>query len=251
MNKISAIVITYNEEKNISACLDTLKWCDEIIIIDSHSTDKTLEQAKNYTNKIFLTEKTGYSAKKNIGIEKASCEWILAIDADERVPEALQKEILYLINQNNIGYNSYYINRKSFFITKFIKHCGWYPDYVLRLFKKSKNYKYSDDLVHEKLLTDEKSGKLKNELLHYTDLDFEHYIEKMNKYSTLSASELYEKKKHTGILDILFRPLFAFLKMYFIKLGFLDGYIGLILCTLSGVHVFAKYSKNYFLNNKI
>lgn len=251
MERISALVITYNEENNISDCLDTLMWCDEIIIIDSKSSDRTTNIASKFTKKIFSVENLSFSEKKNLGVEKASYNWILCVDADERVTQNLKTEIRELLNSTDKSLNAYYIKRKSFFISKFIKYCGWYPDYVLRLFRKSDKVRFSEKLVHEKLLLDEKAGKLRSELIHYTDLDFEHYVNKMNLYSSYSAEEIFLDRKKPKIFSIIFRPVFTFIKMYFLKLGFLDGYIGLVLCTLSSIHVFAKYSKHYFLTKNV
>lgn len=251
MAKISAIIITFNEENNILECLKTLDWVDEIIIVDSKSSDRTIEIASVFTDKIFLTENLPYYEKKNMAISKATGEWILSIDADERITPDLKNEITELSKNGFNGFDGFNIKRKSFFISKFINHCGWYPDYVLRLFRKSTGAGFSDNLVHEKLELNGNIGKLKSDLLHYTNRDFEHYLDKLNNYTTYSAEELKSAGKSANIFDILFRPAFTFIKMYFLRLGFLDGYIGLILCYLSSVHVFIKYSKLYQLNKKL
>jgi glycosyltransferase involved in cell wall biosynthesis len=248
--KLSAIVITYNEEENIRECLESLIFADEIIVIDSNSTDLTYDKATEYTdNVITIEEEMTYGEKRNLGIEKAQGEWILWIDADERVPQKLRQEIQETIMDPE-SHDAYYINRKSFFITKFIKYCGWYPDYTLRLFKRSTNIRFNDALVHERALYEGDTKKLNNPLLHYTDRTFEKYFEKMNNYTTLSARELFNKGKKAGFSDIILRPYFTFLKMYILKLGFLDGFMGLVLCTLSSVHVMVKYLKLYALRQK-
>ncbi|MBZ0203321.1 MAG: glycosyltransferase family 2 protein [Ignavibacteria bacterium] len=246
---ISSIVITYNEESNIKECLETLKWTDEIIVIDSGSTDATVNIAKEFTDKVFVIDNIPYGLKRNVGIEKAKGEWIIWLDADERVTTELKEEILQITSRKDAD-DAYLINRKSFFISKFIKHSGWYPDYTLRLFRRTANIKFDAAKVHEKTNYKGTASKLNNELLHYTDRDFEHYTNKMNRYTTLSAQELCSKNKNasTSYFDIIFRPAFSFFKMYFLKLGFLDGYMGLVLCTLSSIHVMMKYSKLYFLN---
>lgn len=248
--KITVIVITYNEEENIKECLDTVKWCDEIIVVDSQSKDRTVQLAQNYTDKIILTENITYSQKRNIGIENASGEWILWIDADERVTEDLKEEINRAITDSKMNNDAFLVNRKTYFINKFVKHCGWYPDHRIRLFKKLLNLRFNDSLVHEKINYKGASAKLKSSLLHYSDKTFEHYIKKMNKYTTLSSQELFSQNKDAGLIDIIFRPAFTFFKMYFLKLGLLDGYTGLVLCSLSSVHVFIKYSKLYFMYKK-
>lgn len=245
--KLSVIVITYNEEINIKECLESISCADETIVVDSASSDRTVDIAKGFTQNITIVGNLPYGEKRNIGIDKAQGDWILWLDADERVTSQLKDEILKKINNSN-SENAYYINRKSFFITKFIKHCGWYPDFTLRLFKKSTGIKFNSLLVHEKPVYNGPAGRLKNELLHYTDRSFEQYFGKMNKYTTLSARGMFIKGKQAGFTDIIFRPVFTFLKMYFLKLGILDGFMGLVLCILSSIHVMVKYLKLYLLN---
>lgn len=247
MQKLSVIIITYNEESNITDCIESVKWADEIIIVDSNSTDNTTALARKYTDKIYLVSGSSYAQSKNFGLDKVSNDWILFIDADERVTKELQIEICEAV-ENNDSIDAFFINRKSFFINKFINHCGWYPDYILRLFRKSAGIRFNESRVHEKAEYDGKTDKIKSCLLHYTDLTFEHYWNKMNKYSSISAQELHTRKRKSSVFDIIFRPAFTFFKMYFLKLGMLDGYMGLVLCTLSSVHVFVKYTKLYYLN---
>jgi len=242
---LSVIVITYNEENNIRQCLRSLKKADEIIVIDSGSTDRTVEIAREFTDRIIITGNIPYGIKRNTGIEQAKYDWILWVDADEIVSDDLMNEIINTIK--NPAMDAYYINRKSFFIDKFISHCDWYPDYTLRLFRKSAGIRFTDNLVHEKPVYKGAAGKLKNEILHYTDLTYEHYIHKMNNYTTLSASELHNKNRKCSISDIIFRPAFTFIKMYFFKSGYLDGFTGLVLCLLSGAHVMTKYLKLYYM----
>ncbi len=248
MAKISAIVITYNEAANITECLDSLKWCDEILVIDSASSDNTCELAREFTNNITITGNLPYGEKRNIGIDKASFDWILWIDADERISSELKDEITSLIKDSKTHNDAYLINRRSFFINKFIKHSGWYPDYTLRLFKKSAGIRFDSLLVHEKAVYNGKTGRLKHDILHYTDRDFEHYLNKLNNYTSLSSEELAARGRKASFIDIIFRPAFTFFKMYFLKLGILDGYMGLVLSTLSSVHVMTKYSKLYLVN---
>ena len=248
MARISAIVITYNESANIRECLASLNWCDEIIVVDSCSTDNTCELAREFTNNITITENIPYGKKRNIGIDKAAFDWIIWLDADERISKELKNEIVDVIYSKENNIEAYLLNRRSFFINKFIKHCGWYPDYTLRLFKKSAGIRFNEALVHEKAVFNGPLGRLKNDILHYTDRNFEHYIDKLNNYTSLSAEELFAKGMKAGFFDIIFRPAFTFFKMYFLKLGVLDGYTGLVLTTLSSIHVMTKYSKLYLMN---
>lgn len=246
---LSVIIITNNEESNIKDCLDSVNWADEIILVDSGSTDKTLAIASGYHNvRIINTVDLPYGTKRNIGIENAKGEWILWLDADERISNELKEEILNVVN-SAASSDAYRIKRKSYFINKFIKHCGWYPDFTLRLFKRSSGIRFNELLVHEAPVYNGLKIDMKAEIIHYTDRTFEHYIEKMNNYTTFSAIELNSQNRKSGYADIIFRPAFTFIKMYFLKLGFLDGYIGLVLCMLSSIHVMLKYLKLYYLNS--
>jgi len=247
MCSISAIVITLDEESHITECLNTLKWCSEIIVVDSNSSDMTLEYAAKFTNKIISTDETRYGRKRNIGIQAAANDWILWVDADERITPELQAEIQEVLRHPANNLTGYMIKRQTFFIGKSIRHCGWYPDYSLRLFRKSLNVRFTDVRVHEKLIYSGKVGKLRSEICHYTDTTLEHYLNKQNKYTTLAALDLKENHKITSRAGVVIRPVLTFFKMYFIQLGFLDGFTGFLLCVLSSVSTFNKYSKLYLL----
>jgi len=245
MPRISAVVITYNEENNISRCLESLSWADEIVVVDSFSQDRTKEIASSFTDKIFDLEWQGFGKQKEFARTKASYDWVLSIDADEVVSEKLREEIKGIINKND-SLDDYYIPRLSNFLGRWIKHSSWYPDYVLRLFKKDKA-KFDESLVHEKLILEGRGGVLKNEILHYTDPDISHYLLKMNKYTSLSAEMLSSEGKNATLFDLLFRPMAIFFKMYLFKSGFLDGWQGFVLACFSSFHVFVKYAKLWHL----
>jgi glycosyltransferase involved in cell wall biosynthesis len=245
--KISAIIITYNEEKNIRRCLLGLDWVDEIVVVDSHSTDDTKKIASEFTQRVFDIRFEGFGKAKQYAKDKASHQWILSVDADEVVTEDLEEEIQTLIRAED-SLNGYYIPRKSNFLGKWIKHGGWYPDYVLRLFKKDKA-KFNHSMVHEKVQVEGKTGYLKNDLLHYTDPNFDHYLEKLNRYTSLGAEELFRKGKRAKHFCVIFKPLAVFFKMYFVKKGFLDGFSGFILAASSAFHVFSKYVKLQHLSS--
>ncbi|MFQ6031542.1 MAG: glycosyltransferase family 2 protein [Candidatus Zixiibacteriota bacterium] len=240
MPKISAIVITRNEEKNIERCLSSIDWVDEVVVVDSGSTDDTKKIASEFTQKIFNSKWEGFGKAKGYAKEKATHQWILSVDADEVVTEDLKEEIQNIIKSEN-SLNGYYIPRKSNFLGKWIKH-AWYPDFVLWLFRKDMG-KFDDSMVHEKVEVEGEIGYLKNVLLHYTVPDFNHYLEKLNRYSSLGAEQLFRKGKRAKLLDLTFRPLATFLKMYFVKKGFLDGPAGFVLAVSSAFQVFSKYVK--------
>jgi len=241
MYKISAIIITYNEEEKIKRCLSSIDWVDEVVVVDSQSTDDTKKIASEFTQRIFEIKWEGFGKAKDYAKDKASHQWILSVDADEVVTQDLKEEIQKTVKLED-SLDGYYLPRKSNFLGRWIKHGGWYPDYVLRLFKKNKA-KFNHSMVHEKVNVNGRTGYLKNALLHHTDPNFDHYLEKLNRYSSLGAEELFKKGKRAKFSDIIFRPVAIFFKMYFVKKGFLDGVAGFILATSSAFHVFSKYVK--------
>lgn len=252
MNPLTVIVITHNEELNISDCLESVKWANEIVVVDSNSSDNTIGLAKIYTTKVFTKEWKGYSEAKNFAIEQATNKWILSLDADERVTPELSEEINLILRNPGNKYNAYEVGRRAYFLGKWIRHCGWYPGYVVRLFMRQEG-KYNGSRVHEKLEVKGNIGRLKNDLIHFTDRDLNHYFSKYNNYTSLAAQGLFEKSRKFRNTDIVLRPVFTFLKMFFLRLGFLDGIHGFVLCFLSASYVFTKYAKlweKYLMKNR-
>lgn len=241
MNRISLVVVTLNEEANIVRCLESVRFADEIIVVDSHSVDRTLELARRFTSKVYETDFKGYGRLKREAVERATGDWVLSIDADETVSPELANEIVKVVNGRG-DCSAYLMPRKSYFLGRWIAHGGWYPDYVLRLFRKGAGG-FTDSLVHEHVSVKGKVGKLKHLLVHYSDPDLKHYLWKLDRFTSLSAQSLYDRGRRTGLVDLVFRPPFMFLKMYLVKRGFLDGIQGLILSLLSSVHVLIKYVK--------
>lgn len=237
MAKISVIIITKNEEENIRDCLESVKWADEIIIVDSFSNDKTVETAKEYTDKIFQREWMGYGKQKNFALEKATREWVLNIDADERVTEGLAQEIKEAIQREPCA--GYYIPNRAYFLGKWIRHSGWYPDYHLRLFKKGKG-RFNERMVHEAVEVSGKKDYLKGSIEHFTAKSIGEYLNRMDKYAKLTIEE---KGGRAGWCQVFFHPPFTFLKMYVIKRGFLDGIPGLILALCHSYYTFSKYAR--------
>jgi glycosyltransferase involved in cell wall biosynthesis len=237
---ISSIIITYNEEKNIRDCLESLKWADEIIVVDSESQDKTTKIAEELGAKTYSQEWQGYGRQKNYALGKATGDWILSIDADERVTPELAREIQEKLSSHS--FSGYKIARKTYFLDKWIKYGGWYPGYVLRLFQAGKA-RFAEKEVHEYLELNSEAGYLKNPLLHYTDDTLDHYLDKFQRYTSLASKELYVHRKRVSLSDLFLRPILFFLKMYVAKRGFLDGIHGFILAVLSSFYVFVKYAK--------
>lgn len=243
---IAALIITYNEEDNIGQCLETVKWCDEIILLDSYSDDKTVEIADQYTEKIYLRKFDDFASQRNYALGKVTSDWVLVVDADERVTEELKGEIDEILTAQDV-LHAYKIPRKNYFLGKWIKYSGWYPDYTLRLFK-NKGVSYSGK-VHEGIKIGVEEGKLRNPLLHYTYKDLDDYLEKINLYTTIAAEEMYNRGKKKGLPYILLRPVLEFIKKYFLNKGFLLGKQGLFLAIISAYYQFVKYIKLWEKNN--
>lgn len=240
MASLSVIIITNNEEKNLARALESVKFADESVVCDSGSTDATLEIARRYNCKVIHSEFRGFGAAKQSALDNATGDWVLSIDADEELSEALQNEIKAVLNKSD--YDGYYLNRKSKFLGKWISHSGWYPDWILRLFRRDKS-RFDQHLVHEGVHVEGKTGRLQGQLLHYTDPDISHYLAKMDRYTTLSAQTLAEQGRRFHLSSLIFKPIAIFIKMLFLKLGFLDGVHGLVLASLSSFHVLCKYAK--------
>jgi len=247
--KLSSITIAKNEEKNIERCIESLKGVvdDIVVIVDSTSNDKTKDICSSYKN-VYCesTDWKGYGETKNYALSKTQNDWVLWIDADEELTPELKEELIKF-KKSTPTYNSFYVARRAFFLGKWIKHSGWYPSRVIRLF--NKNYaSFNDKSVHENITVLGDSGKLNHDLNHYTDPNIEHYFKKFNTYTTLAANDLFDSGKKARLIDIIIRPLFLFTKMYIFRLGFLDGLHGFILALFSSFYVFTKYCKLWELH---
>jgi glycosyltransferase involved in cell wall biosynthesis len=246
MNKISVIVITKDEEKNISACLKSVEWVDELIVVDSESTDRTVEISRQFTDKVFIRKWEGYVPQKRYALNLTSNEWVLSLDADERITPELKDEILKISPDNFSGFK---IRRKNFLLKKEITSCGWEKDYQLRLLKKDKT-SFSDRLVHEKFLVDGDVATLNNPMHHYTFSSFSDYLNKINYYTSLKAQELFRKKKRIGGWTIFSHTVSAFFAFFIFRKGFKDGVYGLIISMLHSVSTMMNYIKLWELQNK-
>lgn len=239
---ISICIICFNEEKNIRRCLESSKWADEIIVVDSMSHDRTLEIAGRYTDKIYQTEWPGYVEQKNFALSKASGEWVLSIDADEEISRALQDEIKLEI-QKKKPKDAYRIPRLSFYQGRWIKHSGFYPDRQLRLFRRELGH-WAGGRVHERVEVNGKICDLKNDLLHYPyHGKIAGQLKTVNEFSTLLAEDMYERGKRYRLYLLLLRPFLKFMEVYFLKQGLLDGVAGFIIAVSSAYAMFVRYVK--------
>jgi glycosyltransferase involved in cell wall biosynthesis len=240
--KLSVIVITRNEERNLADCLISVGWADEIVVVDSASEDKTVEIARRFTQNVYVRPWEGYSAAKSFALQQCTSDWVLWVDADERVTKELAEEIQNVVNKEVGDFVAHEFPRRSFFLGRWIRHCGWYPGYVVRLFRRTAG-SFSDSKVHEYLKIDGNVGRLDHDLLHYTDPDLRHYFEKFNRYTSLAAEGMEDAGSRFSLAQLIVRPAWVFVRMYIIKRGFLDGIEGFILSILSSCYVFTKYAK--------
>jgi len=251
MKKLSVIVITRNEAKNIRECLESVRWADEIIVVDARSSDATVEICRGFTERIFVRDWPGFAAQKQFALDQASCEWVLSIDADERVTPALQQEIRAVLGDIAHQHDGYYMPRLSYFLGKKITHSGWYPGYQLRLFKRDLT-KVSTSRVHEGFLVAGSVGYLQSDLLHFTHPSVEESLDRMNRYSSLEALDRFERKKTKRVrwYDFIVHPFSAFARQFFVHQGFRDGVQGFILALISGTVKMALYMKLWELQRK-
>ena len=234
----------------IGRCLESLKTCvDQIfVVVDKNSTDKTLEIVQASGVDYEIKEWASFAAAKKYALSKVKNNWVFWVDSDEVLTPGLQEEIRKF-KESEPAFHVYKVARRAFFLGKWIKHGGWYPGLTARLFDKS-CVSFNDNDVHEGLVFTGETGTLNNDLEHYTDLNIKHYYQKFNNYTSLAAIELMKKERPFKMADLLIRPPFAFVKMYFIRLGFLDGIQGFILAVFSANYVFTKYAKLWELKEK-
>ncbi len=251
MSKLSVIILTKNEEDNISACLESAKWADEIILYDSDSTDNTVKIAKESGASVVVDSKwEGYGKQRIKAQQHATCDWILMLDADEIITPELKVDIQQKIEFNNTSV-IYAIPRLSFCFGRFIHHSGWYPDYVYRLYSKEKT-QYNDSMVHEKLLVPDSMQieNLSSDLLHYTYKNLNHYLVKSAHYAEIWAIDKYSRGRTTNLTTGVLHGIGCFIKMYILRSGFLDGKQGFLLALLSAHSTFAKYANLWTLQTK-
>ncbi len=250
MPKISACIISFNEEKKIEDCLKSLQSVvDEIIVVDSLSSDNTVKIAELYTDKIFHQKFLGHIEQKNLAIEKASHDWILSLDCDERLSEQLQQSIL-TIKDNLARADAYQMPRKTFYIYRWLNHC-WYPDLKTRLFNRNTSY-WGGTNPHDHIITNGNNiVRLKGDIYHYSFDSISDHLKTIDSFTEIGASEIVRKNKTVTVFTPVTHASWTFFKLYLFKLGFLDGFAGFVVSALSYMHVFIKYSKAYIKYRQI
>ncbi|OAI29130.1 MULTISPECIES: glycosyltransferase family 2 protein [Methylomonas] len=237
---LSVIVITKNEAGHIGRCLASVAWADEIVVLDSGSSDDTVAIARQFTDQVFVTDWPGFGPQKQRALDKASGDWILSLDADEEVGPALAEEIQQAIRQNAI--QGFEIPRLSSYCGRPIKHSGWWPDYVLRLFRRDAG-RFSNEVVHERVEVQGPIGRLNQPLLHEAFVDPEEVLHKINSYSTLGAEKLFKAGARASLGRAIAKGLWTFFRGYVLKAGFLDGPQGLMLAISNAEGTYYKYLK--------
>jgi glycosyltransferase involved in cell wall biosynthesis len=242
---ISTIIIAQNEQRTIRRCLcSVVPFSSEIILVDSGSTDSTVEIAKEFTDNVYTHPWSGYTPQKQFALSKTSSDWIFWIDADEEVPPALCEEI----KNCPFDKNGYAVPRLVWYLGRWIRYCGWYPDYVIRFFDKNSGA-FTDSLIHESVLISGTTGRFTSPLHHYSYQSLSHHCEKMNSFTTLHAQQHKSKRSGTDPLSLFTKPVFYFIKSYFLRRGFLDGIPGLAVCMMGSFYTFLKYIKRWELQN--
>ena len=239
MPRLSVIVIALNQEANIGDCLASVSFADEIVVVDTGSTDRTVELARASTNRVLDAPWEGFGRTKNYALDQARGEWVFSLDTDERVPPALQEEILAVVEADG-PLNGYRVARKNYFCGRWIRQLGWYPDYTLRLFRLGRG-RFRDREVHEEVVVDGPVGDLPTPLSHYSYRSVSEYIARMDRYARLAAQELAKAGRRPFPGELFVRPFFSFLHLYFIRRGFLEGTPGYTLAVLMSMYKFLKY----------
>lgn len=241
MARLSVVIVTLNEEERLRACLESVAWADEIVVVDAESQDKTVQIARELTDHVLVRPWPGYAAQKNFAVAQASGDWILSVDADETVSPALRADIERVLRDDGPA-AGYSVPRRNIFWGAWVRHGGLYPDWQLRLFRRGRST-FGARAVHESVTVDGPVGRLDGHLEHRSYRDVEDFVTRANRYSTLAADEWAASGRRAHVTDLLTRPLGRFLSMYLVKRGFLDGWRGLLLAALYAYYVAMRSAK--------
>ncbi len=244
--KISATIITFNEQKNIARAIESLRCFDEVVVVDSGSVDRTVEIAERLGARVIEHPWEGFAKQKNFAAEQARHDWIFSIDADESLSEALEGEI-WQLRKSGPAYDAYTVPRLAQYLGRWILHSGWYPDRKIRLYDRRKG-RWTGSWVHESVTVDGTVGHLQSNLLHYTCDSLTQHLETMNRYTTLAAEQLVAERVRIGWRHLLLDPPWTFLRTYVLQRGFLDGVEGLAIAYMAALYNFVKYAKARFMN---
>jgi glycosyltransferase involved in cell wall biosynthesis len=239
--KISATIITSNEERNLPRALESLRCCEEILVVDCGSTDRTVPLARQLGARVIEAEWRGYAAQKNFAAEQACHDWILSLDADEALSEALEAEI-WQLKKTGPECDAYTVPRLAQYLGRWILHSGWYPDRKIRLYDRRKG-RWVGEYVHERVQTQGRVGHLRSNLLHFTCSSLSEHLKTLDRYTTLAAQELVARRQKVGWRHLILSPAWTFLRTYLLQLGFLDGFEGLTIAHMAAAYTYLKFAK--------
>ena len=239
--RLSAVVITLNEEDHLRRCLESVAWADEIVVVDAESHDKTVQIAREFTDRVIVRPWAGFPAQKNFALEQSTGEWILSLDADEEAAPELRPEITAVVADSRT-YHGYAVRRQNMFLGRFIRHGGLYPDWQVRLFRRGRG-RFAERAVHESVTVTGPVGRLRGHLVHRSYEGVSDFIGRANRYSSLAAEQMVREGRRVRMGELILKPLGRFLSMYVMKRGFLDGRRGLLLATLYAYYVFMRSAK--------
>ena len=247
--RLSACVIAFNEEDRIGDCIRSLACCDEVLVVDSHSTDRTREIAASLGARVIERDWPGYVAQKELAVRSAGADWVLCIDADERLSPALQAELVALRDAGFSGADGWEIPRLTWYLGSWIRHGTWYPDRAVRLFdrRRGKWVGHAAYALHEHVVLDSAPGRLRHDLFHYPYRTLEDHLRTIDQYTTIMAQGLHQHGRSAHARDFVLRPFFAFVRFYWLKRGCLDGWRGLLLASLHAHYTRMKYAKLFVL----
>ncbi len=239
--RLSVTIVAWNEEERLRACLESVAWADEIIVVDAESTDKTLHLAREFTDRVWVRPWPGFALQKNFALDQATSDWVLSLDADERVPPQLADRIKAIMRADGAA-DGYVVPRQNIFWGAWVRHGGLYPDYQLRLFRRRAG-RFAEDAVHESVRVSGRVDTLAEPLLHESYRDLEDFVRRSNRYSTLAAQDWVRRGRPVAMRDLVLKPLGRFVSMYILRRGFLDGWRGLVLAVLYAEYVFLRMAK--------
>jgi glycosyltransferase involved in cell wall biosynthesis len=241
MARLSVAVVTLNEEERLRACLESVVWADELVVVDAGSSDKTVAIAREFTDRVLFRAWDGYGAQKNFALGQCQCDWVLSLDADERVSDALREEIRGTL-QGGRPEVGFYVPRRNILQGRWVRHGGFYPDWQLRLFRRGRGA-FVERAVHESVRVDGPTGRIGAPLVHESYRSIGDAVARLNRYSDLAATDLARAGRGGSLADLLVRPAWRFVSMYLLRAGFLDGWRGLVLAALHAHYVFLRAAK--------
>ena len=241
MPRVSVAVVALNEEERLRACLESVVWADELVVVDAGSSDKTVAIAREFTDRVLFRAWDGYGTQKNFALGQCQGDWILSLDADERVSEALRDEIRAVLEVEPAE-AGFFLPRRNLFQGRWVRHGGLYPDWQLRLFRRGKGA-FVERAVHESVRVDGPTGRLRAPLIHESYRSVADAVARLNRYSDLAAADLAAAGRGGSLVDLLGRPVWRFVSMYILRAGFLDGWRGLVLAWLHAHYVFLRAAK--------